>query len=219
MKLQLRRGTGREFFVPRWAINSEICPSSEQLLQEAEGEPFLNGRRATSLHVLKTSACRRSEVSSDRQINGMSRALSSFPWTTPGPTFVFQAPPFLDSSPGPALRPQAFTPLIPPQPHPISFLSLAPLRYLDSPLPAYAGVPRVIPIGPDLGFQPSLPGDRVAIHLQELQQLLGLLPDLVLSLLGRERVVGNQQGMGPTTWDSEDQKLEELVGGGTQISL
>ena len=50
-----------------------------------------------------------------------------------------------------------------------------------------------------------LPGDRVAVHLQELQQFLGLLPISCL-LLGRERVVGNQQGMGPTTWESEDQK-------------
>lgn len=42
------------------------------------------------------------------------------------------------------------------------------------------------------------PGDCIAIHLQELQQLLGLLSISCL-LLGRESVVGNQQGVGPTT--------------------
>lgn len=48
-----------------------------------------------------------------------------------------------------------------------------------------------------------VPGDRIAVHLQELQQLLGLL-SIACLLLGREGVVGDQQGVGPTTCDSKE---------------
>lgn len=50
-----------------------------------------------------------------------------------------------------------------------------------------------------------VPGDCITIHLQELQQLLGLLSISCL-LLGSESVVGDQQRVGPTTWGGKDQK-------------
>lgn len=61
-----------------------------------------------------------------------------------------------------------------------------------------------------------MPGDSIAIHLQKLQQLLGLLsvPGLLLS---RERVVGDQQGMGPTPWGQ--QRLEVKGQEGMLLSL
>lgn len=50
-----------------------------------------------------------------------------------------------------------------------------------------------------------VPGDRITVHLQELQELLGLL-SISCFLLGRERVIGDQQGVGPATWGGKDQK-------------
>lgn len=58
-----------------------------------------------------------------------------------------------------------------------------------------------------------MPGDSIAIHLQKLQQLLGLLPVPCL-LLGRERVVGDQQRMGPTPWGWQKIKAKEIRGQG-----
>lgn len=69
MKLQLRRAQGREFFVPQVAKLPEICPSAQQLPRKPS-EPFL---RRVQFHVLKTSACRRSEESgSDQDLAGVS---------------------------------------------------------------------------------------------------------------------------------------------------
>ena len=42
---------------------------------------------------------------------------------------------------------------------------------------------------------PPVPGDGVTVKLQELEQLVGLLPVPSL-LLGRQGVVGHQQGVG-----------------------
>lgn len=49
-----------------------------------------------------------------------------------------------------------------------------------------------------------MPGDRITVHLQELQELLGLL-SISCFLLGRERVIGDQQRVGPATWGGKDQ--------------
>lgn len=45
-----------------------------------------------------------------------------------------------------------------------------------------------------------LPGDDVAIDLQKLEELLGLLSVSVL-LLRCQGVVGNQQWVGPSSWE------------------
>ena len=52
----------------------------------------------------------------------------------------------------------------------------------------------------------SRPADGVAADLQVLEQLLGLLPVAVL-LLGRQRVVGDQQSVAPASWG--EQRNEE----------
>lgn len=73
----------------------------------------------------------------------------------------------------------------------------SPSRCLVSPAP--------LPHCSQVQLPEQVPGDRIAVHLQELQQLLGLLSISCL-LLGSERVVGDQQGVGPTTWGGKDQK-------------
>lgn len=186
---------------------------AQQLLQEAKGEPFLNGRRI-QLHVLKASAWKGGG-------RGQPRPRTPFPTflqlrtCSPRPRIYRLLPrpgspkvsgSFLDwthlSSPG--LTPRASASLWP-RPHaPVPALLASSLLWplLHHPDP---GSPSFCPAGAAPAPHRSqaqgsahVPGDRITVHLQELQQLLGLL-SISCFLLGRERVIGDQQGVGPTT--------------------
>lgn len=208
---------------------------AEQLLQEAKGEPFLNGR-CIQLHVLKASAwmgggkdqlrprmpCFPSFSSSDSAPPGL--ASSSF-CLTPGP-WSFPLLPWTRAASYPKSHPLNTPPGSTPfaKLHPLSFLPPLWSR-LCSPDPALLASSLFGPVSPTLACSPSCcpvgsaslahcsqvwlpahaPGDCIAIHLQELQQLLGLLSISCL-LLGSESVVGDQQRVGPTTWRGQDQK-------------